>query len=146
MTSRSIDDDELHQVHPKIITLEKAHEEVRMIFRKVLSDNGVLVNENLIEDTADPSEEDYAANLPELPSVDRTDVGSPLDKTSSDSNKKEEKLPEGPASALPECVHFEEKQASVPTADLDDKPYLRENVDLDDERHKEQSLAEPPEE
>ncbi|KAG5986419.1 hypothetical protein E4U52_000248 [Claviceps spartinae] len=108
----------------------RVHKEVVMIFRKVLSDNGVLVDENLIEgedDTADPSEEDYAVNLPELPSVDRTDVGSPLDETSSDSNKKEEKLPEEPASALPECVHFEEKQASVPsqenpTADLDDKP------------------------
>ncbi|KAG6112641.1 hypothetical protein E4U14_001965 [Claviceps sp. LM454 group G7] len=125
MTSHSIDDDELHLMHPKIKTLEKyvsrswfdsngkginlktatqtdlndqviyrldwflkdeisgrklhrivcggVHKEVVMIFRKVLSDNGVLVDENLIEgedDTADPSEEDYAVNLPELPSVE----------------------------------------------------------------------------
>ncbi|KAG6093047.1 hypothetical protein E4U14_000472, partial [Claviceps sp. LM454 group G7] len=128
----------------------------------VRTNNGVLVDENLIEgedDTADPSEEDYAANLPELASADRSDVGPLLDKTSSDSNKKEEKLPEEPASARSQCVHFEEKQASVPsqenpTADLDDKPCvslsmgkctnLRENGVLDDERHEEKRLAEPP--
>ncbi|KAG6319680.1 hypothetical protein E4U44_006759 [Claviceps purpurea] len=88
----------------------------------------------------------------------KTFPGSPLDKTSSDSNKKEEKLPGEPASARPECVHFEEKQASVPsqenpTADLDDKPCvslsmgrctdLRNNGDLDNERHEQERLAEP---
>ncbi|KAG6225442.1 hypothetical protein E4U34_007919 [Claviceps purpurea] len=88
----------------------------------------------------------------------KTFSGSPLDKTSSDS-KKEEKLPGEPASARPECVHFEEKQASVPsqenpTADLDDKPCvslsmgrcadLRNNGDLDNERHEQERLAEPP--
>ncbi|KAG6135104.1 hypothetical protein E4U38_002000, partial [Claviceps purpurea] len=141
---------------------DRVHKEVRMMFRKVLSDNGVLVDENLIEgedDTTDPSEEDYAANLPELASADRTDVGPLLDKTSSDSDKKEEKLPEEPASARPECVHFEEKQTSVPSqenpaADLDDKPCvslsmgrctdLRQNGDADGERHEEKRLAEPP--
>ncbi|KAG6151486.1 hypothetical protein E4U51_000673, partial [Claviceps purpurea] len=88
----------------------------------------------------------------------KTFPGSPLDKTSSDS-KKEEKLPGEPATARPECVHFEEKQASVPsqenpTADLDDKPCvslsmgrctdLRNNGDLDNERHEQKRLAEPP--
>ncbi|KAG6202086.1 hypothetical protein E4U35_005482 [Claviceps purpurea] len=163
---------------------DRVHKEVRMKLFNVLRDNGVrvprhvkvsdrlaslvrtdnrvLVDENHIEgedDTADPSEEDYAANLPELASADRSDVGPLLDKTSSDSNKKEEKLPEEPASARPECVRFEEKQTSVPsqekpTADLDDKPCLslsmgkctnlRKNNDLDEERHEEKRLAEPP--
>ncbi|CCE28861.1 uncharacterized protein CPUR_02551 [Claviceps purpurea 20.1] len=163
---------------------DRVHKEVRTKLFNVLRDNGVrvprhvkvsdslaslvrtnnraLVDENHIEgedDTADPSEEDYAANLPELASADRSDVCPLLDKTSSDSNKKEEKLPEEPASARSQCVHFEEKQASVPsqenpTADLDDKPCvsismgrctdLRKNGDLDDERHEEERLAEPP--
>ncbi|KAG6281586.1 hypothetical protein E4U46_000265 [Claviceps purpurea] len=140
----------------------RVRKEVRMEFRKILYVNGVGVDANLIndeDDTADSSEEDYDANLPELPSANRTDEGPLLDTTSSDSNKKEEKLPEEPASARPECVHFEEKQTSVPspenpTADLDDKPCvslsmgrctdLRQNGDADGERHEKGRLAEPP--
>ncbi|KAG6235169.1 hypothetical protein E4U23_000816, partial [Claviceps purpurea] len=140
----------------------RVRKEVRMMFRKVLYVNGVGVDANLIndeDDTTDPSEEDYAANLPELASADRTDVGPLLDTTSSGSNKKEEKLPEEPASARPEYVHFEEKQTSVPsqenpTADLDDKPCvslsmgrytdLRQDGDADGERHEKGRLAEPP--
>ncbi|KAG6043310.1 hypothetical protein E4U33_001720, partial [Claviceps sp. LM78 group G4] len=77
---------------------DRVHKEVRTKLFNVLRDNGVrvprhvkvsdslaslvrtnnrvLVDENLIEgedDTADPSEEDYAANLPELASADRND-------------------------------------------------------------------------
>ncbi|KAG6025544.1 hypothetical protein E4U19_003116 [Claviceps sp. Clav32 group G5] len=102
---------------------KRVHPEVRKEFCRVLSERGIPVYNN------DPSTEDSASKLAELPHADRTDVGSLLDKTSSDSNKKEEKLPEEPVSALPECVHFEEKQASVtsqqnPAADLDDRPCI----------------------
>ncbi|KAG6277361.1 hypothetical protein E4U46_001038, partial [Claviceps purpurea] len=132
---------------------KRVHPQVRKEFCKVLSERGVPLHNN------DPSTEDSASKPPELLSADRTDVGSPLDKTSSDSNKKEEKSPEEPASVRPECVHFEEKQTSVPpqenpTADLDDKPCvslsmgrctdLRQNGDVDDERREEERLAEPP--
>ncbi|KAG6044859.1 hypothetical protein E4U39_002926 [Claviceps sp. Clav50 group G5] len=75
---------------------KRVHPEVRKEFCRVLSERGIPVYNN------DPSTEDSASKLAELPHADRTDVGSLLDKTSSDSNKKEEKLPEEPVSALPE--------------------------------------------
>ncbi|KAG6305933.1 hypothetical protein E4U45_008025 [Claviceps purpurea] len=99
-----------------------------MMFRKVLYVNGVGVDANLIndeDDTTDPSEEDYAANPPVLASANRTDEGG---------------------TSVPSQEN--------PAADLDDKPCvslsmgrctdLRENGDLDDERHEEERLAEPP--
>ncbi|KAG6126711.1 hypothetical protein E4U38_006796 [Claviceps purpurea] len=108
--------------------------------------------------TEDAHEPRRSHRAPAEALLHKTFPGSPLDKTSSDS-KKEEKSPGEPASARPECVHFEEKQASVPsqenpTADLDDKPCvspsmgrytdLRNNGDLDNERHEQERLAEPP--
>ncbi|KAG5985778.1 hypothetical protein E4U52_000961 [Claviceps spartinae] len=132
---------------------KRVHPQVRKEFCRVLSERGVPLHNN------DPSTEDSASKPPELLSADRTDVGPPHDKTSSDSNKKEEKSPEEPASVRSEGVHFEEKQASVPsqenpTTDLDDKPCpslsmgkytsLRKNDDLDEERHEKKRLAEPP--
>ncbi|KAG6106349.1 hypothetical protein E4U14_004643 [Claviceps sp. LM454 group G7] len=132
---------------------KRVHPQVRKEFCKVLSERGVSLHNN------DPSTEDSASKPPELLSADRTDVGPPLDKTSSDSNKKEEKSPEEPASVRSEGVHFEEKQASVPsqekpTAALDDKACvslsmgrctnLRKNDNLDEERYEEKRLAEPP--
>ncbi|KAG5935512.1 hypothetical protein E4U60_003131 [Claviceps pazoutovae] len=146
----------------------RVHKVVRMKVGKVLSDNRVIVDANLVkgeDGKADPltgQEKTKLTTSPNYsPPIPLTKAPFLTKTLRLQQDKKEEKLTEEPAPARSECVHhFEEKQASAPspehsTADVDDKPCvslstgrctdLRKNGDLDDECHREERLAEPPE-